>query len=76
MLIEALNGFLMTLPDIIFQSRLRHGTIVQISKLEFFISSSGATTRAGGSRSKLAHFMRRLNTWWRFSISVNHRKAQ
>lgn len=38
-LIEALNGFLMALPDMIFQSRVHDRMIVLISNLEIFISS-------------------------------------
>lgn len=38
-LIEALNGFLMALPDMIFQSHVHDRMIVLISNLEIFISS-------------------------------------
>lgn len=38
-LIEVLNGFLMALPDMIFQSRVHDPMIVLISNLEIFISS-------------------------------------
>jgi len=38
-LIEALNGFLMALSDMIFQSRVHDRMIVLISNLEIFISS-------------------------------------